>query len=143
MSIASSCPFCCVYVDAMQTPAIMLSLLLGCTGDKNSSVTDDTGTPASDDTGTETALYTVLDDVLEPIRIDYGLPSLTAAVVEGSTLTKLGAVGLRSLDAKVEVTHEDRYHLGSCTKAMTATLTAVLVENGTLSWETTLAEAFP
>src|SRR4029079_19319436 len=36
----------------------------------------------------------------------------------------------------------DRFHLGSCTKAMTATLVAMLVEEGKLNWTTTLGELF-
>jgi CubicO group peptidase (beta-lactamase class C family) len=41
------------------------------------------------------------------------------------------------------VTGGDRWHIGSCTKAMTATLIAALVEDGTLSWDTTIGDAFP
>ena len=33
---------------------------------------------------------------------------------------------------------EDRWHLGSCTKAMTSTLLAVLVEDGVVCWDSTL-----
>jgi CubicO group peptidase (beta-lactamase class C family) len=38
---------------------------------------------------------------------------------------------------------EDRFHLGSCTKSMTATVLARTIERGELAWSTTLAEAFP
>jgi CubicO group peptidase (beta-lactamase class C family) len=41
------------------------------------------------------------------------------------------------------VTLDDKWHLGSCTKSMTATLAAILVERGTLKWGTTVAEALP
>ncbi|UCE50381.1 MAG: beta-lactamase family protein, partial [Phycisphaerales bacterium] len=37
----------------------------------------------------------------------------------------------------------DLWHIGSCSKAMTATLAAKLVEEGRLRWDTTLAEVFP
>lgn len=37
----------------------------------------------------------------------------------------------------------DRFHLGSCTKAMTATMIASVVDSGKLSWESTLASVFP
>src|SRR5208282_3291668 len=40
------------------------------------------------------------------------------------------------------ITLDDRFHLGSCTKAMTATLVAMLVEEGKLNWTTTLGEVF-
>ncbi|WP_287157057.1 serine hydrolase domain-containing protein, partial [Chloroflexus sp.] len=37
----------------------------------------------------------------------------------------------------------DSFHLGSCTKAMTATLCALLVEQKKLRWNSTIAEVFP
>jgi CubicO group peptidase (beta-lactamase class C family) len=43
----------------------------------------------------------------------------------------------------VAVTTNDLWHLGSDTKAMTATLAGVLVEAGTLHWDTTIAAVFP
>ncbi len=41
------------------------------------------------------------------------------------------------------MTINDEFHLGSDTKAMTATLLALLVDEGKLSWKSTLAELFP
>src|SRR5262249_20455813 len=37
----------------------------------------------------------------------------------------------------------DRFHLGSCTKSMTATMIATLVEEGKLGWTTSVGEGFP
>ena len=42
--------------------------------------------------------------------------------------------------ADTPVTADDLWHLGSDTKAMTSTLTALLVEDGTVEWTTTLPE---
>ena len=82
-------------------------------------------------------------DRLEPIRAREELPALAAAVIRGEHVVALGAVGVRKLGATEPVTVSDRFHLGSDTKAMTATLIALLVEQGRLAWSTTLAEAFP
>jgi CubicO group peptidase (beta-lactamase class C family) len=41
------------------------------------------------------------------------------------------------------VTVNDRFHLGSDTKAMTALLAAMLVEEGKLRWSSTVGEVFP
>jgi D-alanyl-D-alanine carboxypeptidase len=85
-----------------------------------------------------------LADMLAPIRVRYGLPALAAAVYDADATLAEGAVGLRAIDQPdAPVTVDDRWHLGSDTKAMTATLLARLVERGTLRWDTTLAEAFP
>jgi len=84
-----------------------------------------------------------LRDVLEPIRAKYKLPALAAAVVLKGRVVALDAVGVRKAGTDVAVTKDDQFHIGSCTKAMTATLVGLLVEQGKLKWETTLAEALP
>ena len=84
-----------------------------------------------------------LNRVLEPIRDDHGLPSLAAVLVRGGQIVETGAVGVRAAGSSVLVTTSDRWHLGSITKAMTATLAAVLVEQGVIEWSTTVEEIFP
>lgn len=84
-----------------------------------------------------------LDGLLEPVRRRHGLPALAAAVVVRGEVVAVGAVGTRRSDARSPVTVHDRFHLGSCTKAMTALLAAIAVERGLLRWESTLAELFP
>ncbi|QDV35728.1 serine hydrolase domain-containing protein [Tautonia plasticadhaerens] len=81
--------------------------------------------------------------LLEPIRARHELPALASAIMTIEGAVKVGAVGVRIVGREDPVTIEDRFHLGSCTKAMTATLLATFVEEGRLSWETTLAEALP
>jgi CubicO group peptidase (beta-lactamase class C family) len=78
--------------------------------------------------------------ILEPIRAEEQVPSLAAAVVRGGRLIAQGAVGLRRLGGTERVTLEDRYHLGSNTKAMTATLLGVLVDQGRLSWTSAVGD---
>ncbi len=85
----------------------------------------------------------VLDAQLAAILERHDVPALGAAVVLEGELVALGAAGVRARGAEAAVTADDLWHLGSCTKSMTATLIARLVERGTLRWELTLAEAFP
>ena len=80
---------------------------------------------------------------LEVIRSKYKLPSLAAAIVSDGKLQSSAAIGIRKQGDPTPVTVQDKYHLGSCTKSMTATLVAMLVEKGKLKWETTIAEIFP
>jgi CubicO group peptidase (beta-lactamase class C family) len=83
-----------------------------------------------------------LSHLLEPIRKKYGLPALAGAVILQGT-AKWGATGFRKDGNDVQVRGNDKFHIASCTKAMTATLIAMLVERGKLNWDTTLVEAFP
>jgi CubicO group peptidase (beta-lactamase class C family) len=84
-----------------------------------------------------------LKAVLEPIRREYQLPALTAAIVLDRKLVAEGTVGVRRAEHHEAVALHDRFHIGSCTKSMTATLCAILVEKGRLKWTTTIEEEFP
>jgi CubicO group peptidase (beta-lactamase class C family) len=64
-------------------------------------------------------------------------------VVEDGRITAIGATGLRRVDADVRVTTADIWHIGSCTKSMTAALIGVLVDEGKLRWNTPVADIFP
>ncbi|MHC4473500.1 MAG: serine hydrolase, partial [Planctomycetota bacterium] len=81
--------------------------------------------------------------VLVPVREKHDLPALAGAVVTSKGLVAVGATGVRRRGTEVKATAEDLWHIGSCTKSMTATLVGRLVEQGKLRWATTLAEALP
>jgi len=84
-----------------------------------------------------------LTDLLQEYLEGADMPAMGAAVAEGSTVIALGAAGVRKQGDDTAVDPGDPWHLGSCTKAMTATLLGSLVVEGTLGWTTTLREAFP
>lgn len=84
-----------------------------------------------------------LASVLEPIRARSGLPALAAAIIEGDRIAAIGAVGVRKVGDPTPVATTDAWHLGSDTKAMTATLFALYVDAGKIAFTTTLAQAFP
>lgn len=84
-----------------------------------------------------------LNGTLTPYLAKYALPAFAAAVTRAGTVVAAGAVGLRRADAALPVTLDDRFHIGSDTKAMTALLAAMLVEAGRLRWDSTPAELFP
>jgi CubicO group peptidase (beta-lactamase class C family) len=65
---------------------------------------------------------------------------VAAAVVKKGQVVARGAVGTRVLGTEYRVTVDDRFHLGSDTKAMTATLAGMLVEEGKLAWASTIGE---
>lgn len=80
---------------------------------------------------------------LEAIREKHEVPALGAALVTVDGLQGLWTTGTRVMDGEERVADDDVWHLGSCTKAMTATLIALLVARGDLAWETPLAELLP
>ncbi len=84
-----------------------------------------------------------LQPLLEPIRQKHRLPALAGAIISEGQIEAVGVAGVRKVGSNVKTEPDDQFHLGSCTKAMTATLIGMLIERGTLQWQTTLAEAFP
>lgn len=80
--------------------------------------------------------------MLEPIRAGHDLPALAAAIVQGDRVAAMGAVGVRKSGDTTPVARGDAWHLGSDTKAMTATLFALYVDAGKIAFTTTLAQVF-
>lgn len=84
-----------------------------------------------------------LEALLDRVRSEQGQPAVVAAVVHQSRLLAVGAAGVRILGAPAAAHVEDRFHIGSITKPMTATVIATLVEKGLLHWHTTVSESLP
>ena len=80
---------------------------------------------------------------IESLRQKHHLPALAVVVVKDGKICERAATGVRKVGNPALVTTNDLFHIGSCTKSMTATLTAIMIEAGTLRWDTTIAEAFP
>lgn len=76
--------------------------------------------------------------IVEAVRAKHNLPALIVATVSGSCLELSAAAGVRSNATREGFSLNDRVHLGSCTKAITATLAALLVHDGTLKWDSTV-----
>jgi CubicO group peptidase (beta-lactamase class C family) len=84
-----------------------------------------------------------LESILAPIRDTNQFPAMGAAVVVGDQPAVIQVIGHRKADNPTPVTETDQWHIGSCTKSMTASLAAMLVEEGKLRWDMTLPELFP
>ena len=84
-----------------------------------------------------------IDAMLETIRVKHKLPALAVAVVVDGKVVTTNAVGVRRHGVATQVTPGDKFHIGSVTKSMTATVAAMLVEKKKISWTTTIGESFP
>src|SRR5688572_8492772 len=84
-----------------------------------------------------------LNGFLEEARNRHGLPGIAAAVFSPERMLGVGAAGVRKVGSSPPLLYTDKLQIASITKTMTATITAQLVETGRLSWERTLAEAYP
>lgn len=80
---------------------------------------------------------------LERARRRTGTPALAAAVVEAPGVVRSAAVGVRVRGGDGPASPDDLWHIGSCTKAVTATVFALLVQDGAARWGTPLPDLFP
>ena len=84
-----------------------------------------------------------LTAVLAESRSKYGVPAMAAVVLGANEVFKCQAVGIARRGRGAPVRTSSRFHFGSNTKAITATMVATLVEENRLSWETTVLDVFP
>jgi CubicO group peptidase (beta-lactamase class C family) len=82
-------------------------------------------------------------EVLAPVRDAHHLPGLIGAILAEGRIAAIGSLGIRKIGSPEPIRIDDKVHLGSCTKAMTATLLGSLVDEGRLSWRSTIGEVFP
>ncbi len=125
--------------------ASILALLGACAGDSKSS---DVGEPPTYDDDDDSAApdgsdISDVSEQLETIRQNYSLPALAGLRLEGDAVTHQGVTGVRKLGDDTLATVDDKWHIGSCTKAMTATLVGIHVDDGLLDWTSTMGELFP
>src|SRR3954447_1224038 len=81
--------------------------------------------------------------LLAPVIQKHNVPGMAAAVVRNGETVALGVAGVRTRGKGDKIAVADRFHLGSDTKAMTAMLCGILVDEGKLKWSQTLGETFP
>lgn len=80
---------------------------------------------------------------LELIRKKYDLPALGVGFVDRYGEKEIHVVGEQKYGSGVPVQRDDCFHIGSCTKLMTAALFATFVEEGLISFDTQLKDVFP
>ncbi len=85
----------------------------------------------------------VMNESVEAIRAAHEVPALGAIAVRGESIVARGVSGVRIAGGEVVAEQDDLFHIGSCTKAMTATLAAIMVNEGSIEWDTTIADALP
>lgn len=79
-------------------------------------------------------------EIEKHLKENPALPSMSVVVVVDGKVAGAGAAGVRKKGDDTPVTIQDKYHIGSCSKAFTATLAAKLVEEEEMDWDTTVGE---
>ncbi|MEJ5995943.1 serine hydrolase domain-containing protein [Pedobacter sp. Du54] len=79
----------------------------------------------------------------DTIRNAYNIPEISYAVVNSKSTLEIAVLGKHSINLPDTATLDDRFHIGSNTKAMTAFIIARYVEKGKLKWTTKFFDLFP
>lgn len=88
-------------------------------------------------------LQDLLDRAVQAKIAEHDLPALTVRVWRDGSLLAESTMGVRARGRSVPAQSDDHWHIGSCTKFMTACMIARLVARGRLDWAMTLADALP
>ena len=80
---------------------------------------------------------------LEGIRRRFPVPALVGLIVTRDATFAEAGCGVRMVGRIDMVSEQAHWQLGSITKTFTATLAAILVERGKLTWDTTLGQIYP
>lgn len=86
------------------------------------------------------SLNTLLDEAMAE---NPGIPAMAVLVIRNGVVAEQAVRGVRASDAPDPVLANDRWHIGSDAKAMTATMIARLVDQGVLSWSAPLKTLLP
>ena len=70
------------------------------------------------------------------------IPAWAVAVVSNGVIVDVAAAGVKQVGKDEPITIEDRFHWGSVTKSLTATVAASLVEKGKITWDTKITDLF-
>lgn len=84
-----------------------------------------------------------LNRFLDDERLTQRLPGLAAVIVRSDGPPRVYVSGERRIGKGDLITPADRMHLGSLTKAITATLIGALAEKRLMTLETTIGQTFP
>jgi CubicO group peptidase (beta-lactamase class C family) len=120
-------------------PLVGLVLLaLGVGGHPNalSAQTDPQADPRSDP-------LSGLDAYVEQALVEWEIPGLALAVVQGDSVRFAGGWGVQRLGRPERVDAHTLFAIGSATKAFTSAALALLVDEGTLAWDRPVERVLP
>lgn len=84
-----------------------------------------------------------IEDQLAAICQSQNVPGIIAASVGPDGVIERACVGVRKRGSSDAISIDDQFSIASNSKAFTATLAAVLVDDGVLEWSTTISDVWP
>jgi CubicO group peptidase (beta-lactamase class C family) len=104
------------------------------------------GSTAGEPSSTAPALSERLDRLaaeIERNRVDLHVPGVALAIVRGDEVIYAKGFGLADVSKKTPVTPQTQFFIGSTTKAFTATVIGMLVDEGRMGWDDPVEKYLP
>jgi len=80
-----------------------------------------------------TSALAAIEKSLEEKRKEFGIPGMSLVIVKDDKVIYLKGLGVKDFEKNIPVTPDTRFAIGSATKAFTAMLAAMSVDEGKLS----------
>jgi len=84
-----------------------------------------------------------LKSIADSIRQEYGIPELGYAVMSADSVMEIATLGFKRAHSDIAAQPNDRFHLGSCTKAITGMVAGLMVKRGRIQWDTKFFDLYP
>ena len=84
-----------------------------------------------------------LKSIADNLRVKNKVPGMALAVVKADTILEMFTLGFIRKGYPEKIQLNDRFHIGSNTKAMTSFVAGHLVEEGKIDWSTTFIDLYP
>jgi CubicO group peptidase (beta-lactamase class C family) len=84
-----------------------------------------------------------LEQELERARVEHHVPGMAAALVKDGEVVWSKGFGHADVEGDVSVTPETLFAIGSTTKAFTATLVGIMIDEGRMSWDDPVVRHLP
>lgn len=89
------------------------------------------------------SLFPRLEALIPALMQDYGVPGVGISIVKGDEVVYAGGFGLLAQSKPEPVNADSLFGIGSCTKAFTATVVGMLVQEGKLGWDDPVTKYLP
>jgi CubicO group peptidase (beta-lactamase class C family) len=79
----------------------------------------------------------------DSIREKYKIPELAYAIVSSDSILKIQTLGVQRVNSDHKANINDKFRIGSNTKTITSYISAVLVKQGKIKWDTKFFDLYP
>jgi len=84
-----------------------------------------------------------LDATADSIRLAYGIPEVGYLAVTADSVLAMKTLGVKRAGTSIPADPDDRFHLGSCTKAITGLIAGVMVHRNQIDWDAKFFDLCP